>query len=289
MVFISYSWDSDEHIEKVAQLIKLLKKSGIKVSWDQDLKLGRRIPSFMEEELQKCDQVLFICTPNYKLKADGRDGGVGYETNVITGELYRSHNDTKFIPVLFDGNWDASMPVWANGKLGADLRNGSMQEYEKLLDALCGQEVEPCCEYQEETEDVETDQASEPPGAEERRALERIYSELLDIKTWLVQLKRTGNGMEDPSGSEDEMWKKVKALERLKDTYDFILNRAILGKLDEFFRWWKNFQYFYTHFDEEITKDAAKKKGPLSCLFSVDANGKLKNSYNFAKRECKFN
>ena len=44
MVFISYSWDSDEHIEKVAQLIKLLKKSGIKVSWDQDLKLGRRIP-----------------------------------------------------------------------------------------------------------------------------------------------------------------------------------------------------------------------------------------------------
>lgn len=98
MVFISYSWDSDEHIEKVAQLIKLLKKSGIKVSWDQDLKLGRRIPSFMEEELQKCDQVLFICTPNYKLKADGRDGGVGYETNVITGELYRSHmgNDRLF-------------------------------------------------------------------------------------------------------------------------------------------------------------------------------------------------
>lgn len=159
----------------------------------------------MEESLQKCSYVLFICTPNYKKKADEREGGVGYETNVITADLYQSHNDVKYIPVLFAGDWNISMPVWAGGKLGVDLREESLREYDKLLDAL--EEQEELSAVSEKKDDLEIDQPLEKPvGAEERRALEQFYQELLEFKAWLVGLKsKTGGGIEDPDGAEDRI------------------------------------------------------------------------------------
>lgn len=30
MVFISYSWDSQEHIDKISKLVKILKKVGLR-------------------------------------------------------------------------------------------------------------------------------------------------------------------------------------------------------------------------------------------------------------------
>jgi hypothetical protein len=74
----------------------------------------------------------------YKQKADERTGGVGYESAIITGELYRKLNERKFIPVLFSGKWDNSMPTWAEGKLGVDLENKSKykEEYMRLLSGL---------------------------------------------------------------------------------------------------------------------------------------------------------
>jgi len=286
MVFISYSWDSDKHIERVSHLVKLLKRSGIQVVWDQDLALGKRIPSFMEESLQKCSQVLFICTPNYKQKADGRNGGVGYETNVITGELYRDHNDVKYIPVLFEGDWDTSMPVWADGKLGADLRTESMREYDKLLDALEGWDEAVAVPEKKSGPNVD-DPPEEPASPEERRVLKQIYQELLEFKMWLVGLQRRFDGaMEDPTGSEDKIWEKVKNLQRMKDTYDFLLKEEVLESLNDFFHYWQEFRYSYTHFEEEAAKDARKKRGILSALFGVNASEMLQFSHGHLKNAC---
>jgi len=286
MVFISYSWDSDEHIKRVSQLVKLLKKSGIQVVWDQDLALGKRIPSFMEESLQKCGQVLFICTPNYKQKADGRDGGVGFETNVITGDLYRNYDDVKYIPVLFEGDWDNSMPIWASGKLGADLRKENMREYDKLLDAL-GDWEEVDTVPEEEFGPEMNQPPEEPAGPEECRVLEQIYQELLEVKTWLVGLESKADGsMEDPTGSEDKMWEKEKSLRRMKDTYDFLLKENVLESLDKFFRYWRYFAYYYTHFEEETAKNASKKQGFLSSLFSVSVSERLWDYHKSVRNAC---
>ena len=76
----------------------------------------------MEERVRGCDIVLIICTPNYKRKADKREGGVGYESNIITAELYKLQSESKFLPLLFDGDWDSSFPIWAEGKMGIDFR-----------------------------------------------------------------------------------------------------------------------------------------------------------------------
>lgn len=307
MVFVSYSWDSDSHIKKVGYLVNLLKKSGIRTVWDQDMALGKRIPSFMEEGLQKCDQVLFICTPRYKAKADERDGGVGYETNVITGDLYRSHNDMKYIPVLFDGGWTDSLPVWASGKLGADLRNDNMREFEKLLDALrdpadtAGAEargVPAAAPFSDGGE--EPQEAEEPAGPEERRALERIYSGLLEVKGWLVQIEGT-YGRINLDGSETEMAEKVKNLKKAAATYDFILKKGTLDALESFFTKWDPFQDRCAHFkedaaweaakraEEEALEAAGKKKGLLARLISLNSSSvsdKLRYSYQDAKSAC---
>src|ERR1035438_6417900 len=120
-VFISYSWDNETHKDWVRQLSTRLRSDGVDTILDRDrAELGDRLPKFMEL-IAECDYVLFICTPNYKQKSDERTGGVGYEGNIITGELLTKGNERKFIPILATGNWKDALPTWAAGKLGADL------------------------------------------------------------------------------------------------------------------------------------------------------------------------
>ena len=137
-VFVSYSWDSDSHIENVKRFVQDLRSSGINVGYDGDLGLGSRTQLFMEKSISESDIVLFICTPNYKKRADNRIAGVGYENNVITSELYETCNEEKFIPVLFSGTWKTSLPIWAKGKVGINLSSRSIykSEYHKLLSNL---------------------------------------------------------------------------------------------------------------------------------------------------------
>lgn len=97
------------------------------------MSLGERFTDFMEL-INKCDYVLFLCTPTYQEKADKGVGGVKYEKNIITAELYEKGNERKFIPVLFSGIWNESLPIWAKGKLGIDYREESDKEFIKLLD-----------------------------------------------------------------------------------------------------------------------------------------------------------
>lgn len=122
-VFISYSWDDDAHKEWVKHLADDLIASGrIQIIFDQkDLKLGDPLPQFMEQSIENCDYVLFICTPKYKNRADQRTGGVGYEDTIITGDIFSRSNHRKYIPVLARGSWADSTPVWARGKLGVDM------------------------------------------------------------------------------------------------------------------------------------------------------------------------
>lgn len=137
-VFVSYSWDSDEHRNRVKNFVFKLRSDDINVVYDEDIKLGDRITKFMEDSVVECDIVLFICTPQYKQKADRRIAGVGYENNIITAELYETQYENKFIPILFEGTWKESVPAWAKGKIGIDLTNPSKfdEEYERLLQQL---------------------------------------------------------------------------------------------------------------------------------------------------------
>lgn len=128
-VFISYSWEDEDHKLWVRQFADSLIGEGIDVIVDQyDLTLGDRLPVFMEQSIISSDYVLIICTPVYKEKADNRKGGVGYEGHIISGELFAKSNEKKFIPVIRKGTVLNSMPAFLSGKLGVDLSEHSNYE-----------------------------------------------------------------------------------------------------------------------------------------------------------------
>lgn len=147
-VFISYSWEDDEHKTWVKKLVDQLIFDGIDASLDQyDLSLGERLPQFMETSISIADYVLIICTPTYKSKSDSRKDGVGYEGHIISGELLSQGNERKFIPVIRKGTSKTAIPVCLSGKLGIDLTGVmSFEEnvnYKDLITTLYGMKTKP--------------------------------------------------------------------------------------------------------------------------------------------------
>lgn len=145
-VFISYSWEDDEHKEWVRSLTDKLLENGIDATLDQyDLSLGDRLPQFMERSVTNADYVLIICTPTYKEKSDARKGGVGYEGHIITGELFAKGNERKFIPVIRKGDVSDALPISLEGKLAIDLKDGPHYDtnFEDLVTTLNGVPKKP--------------------------------------------------------------------------------------------------------------------------------------------------
>jgi hypothetical protein len=138
--FISYSWENAEHKRWVLNLAtKLQGEHGVKIILDQwDLYPGKDKALFMETAIAAADFVLVVCTPEYAKKSDHRAGGVGYEAMILTSQLAKQIAQAKFIPVLRSGDWDSSIPIWIQSKIGVDLRGEPYAEdqYELLLRVL---------------------------------------------------------------------------------------------------------------------------------------------------------
>src|SRR4051794_29184670 len=110
-VFVSYSWDDADHKQWVADFAGRLRQDGVNAKIDQwELVPGDKLPQFMETAIRANDFVLLVCTPNYKAKADGRKGGVGYEGDIMTGEVLGKGNHRKYVPILRRGTRDAAIP-----------------------------------------------------------------------------------------------------------------------------------------------------------------------------------
>lgn len=145
-VFISYSWEDEEHIEWTKELANYLIKNGVDAHIDQyDLEIGDRLPQFMEREITNADYVLIICTPNYKEKANNRKSGVGYEGHIIAGELFKNQNEKKFIPIIRKGQIEECFPTYLIGKLGINFKNDDKFEesLKDLLATIYGQKSKP--------------------------------------------------------------------------------------------------------------------------------------------------
>lgn len=140
-VFISYSWDDDAHCEWIRQLATRLRADGVDVSIDRWSAVpGDQLPAFMERAIRDNEFVVIVCTPRYKRRSDAREGGVGYEGDVMTAEAMTSQNQRKFIPVLRAGEWKESAPSWLLGKYHINLAGDpySERDYEDLVRTLLG-------------------------------------------------------------------------------------------------------------------------------------------------------
>jgi len=137
-VFISYSWDSQEHENWIINLASKLCDNGVNAILDKwDLgSLGKPLPHFMENSITKSQRVICVMTPNYKKKTENLAGGVGYEYSIISADIFTNGiNTSKFIPLFRSGTDTDAIPIVLNGRKYVDMRDDSNFE-DKFLNEL---------------------------------------------------------------------------------------------------------------------------------------------------------
>jgi len=139
-LFISYSWSNPDHQQWVMDLATRLVESGVDAVLDKwDLKEGHDTISFMERMVtsDEIKKVIMICDETYARKADGRDGGVGTETQIISRKVYENESQDKFVAVLSsrDSEGKPYLPTYYQSRIFIDLSNDDRydDEFEKLL------------------------------------------------------------------------------------------------------------------------------------------------------------
>ncbi|MBD2056580.1 TIR domain-containing protein [Oculatella sp. FACHB-28] len=142
--FISYSWDSEDHKERVFALANTLRKPwGIEADMDEYV---RAKPPYtpeqgwdlwMEKRIEWAEFVLIVCTETYKRRFRGdEEPGIGrgstWEGTIIRQHLYNNQmRNTKFIPVVFSAQDLIHVPSILNGN------DKYVLEEEKSFRELC--------------------------------------------------------------------------------------------------------------------------------------------------------
>ncbi|MEJ1407199.1 MAG: TIR domain-containing protein [Candidatus Sedimenticola sp. (ex Thyasira tokunagai)] len=139
-LFISYSWSNAPHEQWVVELATSLRESGVDVILDKwDLKEGHDAYAFMEKMVndQEIEKVAIISDQVYAEKADGRHGGVGTETQIISKEVYDNQEQDKFVAVVSekDDVGKPCLPTYYKSRIYIDLSEPDTyaDNYEKLL------------------------------------------------------------------------------------------------------------------------------------------------------------
>ncbi|QHO76285.1 hypothetical protein ACH79_30460 [Bradyrhizobium sp. CCBAU 051011] len=139
--FISYSWTSPDHQQWVLDLATQLRENGVDVIFDKwDLKEGDDAIAFMERIVtdKSIEKVIVVSDKQYAEKADGRQGGVGTETQIITPQIYKKVRDqNKFVCVISetDAEGKAYVPTFYQARLYIDLSKEEIfsENFEQLL------------------------------------------------------------------------------------------------------------------------------------------------------------
>lgn len=182
-VFISYSWDNEEHKSWVLEIADKLTKRGIYVFFDRyDLYAGKDMIYFMEESVKKSNKTLLIMTPNYKVKSEKRVGGVGFETSIVTAEIFNNQKSEKFIPILV-GDRKKSTPDFIKTKIYIDMTDESEfdEKMEELIAAIHGKsnQERPPVEEPAESDTISTESGTigTPSGKTKTSHQETNYKE----------------------------------------------------------------------------------------------------------------
>jgi hypothetical protein len=144
-LFISYCWSSPDHEQWVIDLASELTQSGVEVVLDKwDLREGHDAVAFMEKMVTDAtiEKVLIVCDREYAERADGRRGGVGTETQIISREVYERTSQDKFAAVVAerDESGKPYLPTYYKSRIYIDLSEPERyaESFEKLLRWIFG-------------------------------------------------------------------------------------------------------------------------------------------------------
>lgn len=143
-VFVSYSWDSDEHQQRVKQLVDVLRGYGFEATMDlYALNPPEGLPAWMLSSIRKADYVLMVITETYRRRCEGDEDpgkgkGVKWETGIITRKIFQDEFiNGKFLPVLLDRADAKSMPSVLVGNVYFDVSDP--KELERLVRLMSDQ------------------------------------------------------------------------------------------------------------------------------------------------------
>ena len=126
-VFVSYSYDSQQHKDWVRDLATALRAQGIDAVLDQwDLTLGQDMAAFMATGIRTADRVLLVCSETYVAKAEAGKGGVGYERLIVTGEVVAAIDTIKFIPVVRNNTGARKVPDFLGPRKYVDFSDDAL-------------------------------------------------------------------------------------------------------------------------------------------------------------------
>lgn len=149
-VFISHTSSTDAAVEWVKELALFLIDKGLQARLDRfHLRRGMDLPQWMTNELALANKVIVVCDETYKQKADGRLGGVGWETMIIQGDMANLPPDsTKYQVVVRAEDINLALPMYLRTKYAfharpSDTRNSFRDELvRELLDIPLDERLE---------------------------------------------------------------------------------------------------------------------------------------------------
>jgi hypothetical protein len=117
-VFISHTSKDPDAANWVKGLAQFLIEQGIQARLDLlHLRHGMDLPQWMCNELELAKRVIVVCDEAYKAKAEGRVGGVGWETMIIQGDLSKlPWNSTKYQVVVRSRELSEGLPHFLRTK-----------------------------------------------------------------------------------------------------------------------------------------------------------------------------
>lgn len=152
-IFISYSHDSDEHVDRVLALADRLSQDNIHVILDRYVHPApeEAWPLWMETNLEAADFVLLICTEIYRRRVVGQETqgiglGVRWEGNLIRNHLYNDAlQGSRYIPILLEGSDVKHIPTPVLGHQRYTIRQFDLSDkgYEGLYRHLTSQPSTP--------------------------------------------------------------------------------------------------------------------------------------------------
>jgi hypothetical protein len=111
-VIVTYSWDSEEHTQKVLSFTNWLREKGFDAHIDQMLAQEQTAIDFkkmMHQAMTDYKSVIIVISAGYKHKAESFTGGVGTEYSLVLKDI--DDNPEKYILASFDGRGKDVTPL----------------------------------------------------------------------------------------------------------------------------------------------------------------------------------
>jgi len=141
-VFVTYSWDSEEHNEKVLAFTNFLRDNGFHAEVDKMIiqnETAKDFKTMMHRGMTDFKKVVVILSSGYKKKAEEFKGGVGNEYSLILKDI--EENPNKYILISFEGIKNEIIPLFFKSREIINLSENNEEEKQKLFAKLLDKKI----------------------------------------------------------------------------------------------------------------------------------------------------